>query len=95
MTSILNSADYEYLPRALVEQITQAEQAEAAAPLKAAVSRRNFMKVSARPAGVFVALWLGLGNADAQQAPPLAPVALRAVRRAAVAAVLVVARLRR
>lgn len=71
MTSILNSADHEYLPPELVEQMTRMEQAEAVSPVKAAVSRRSFMKVSAGASGGFVlAFGLGMGDADAQQAPP-------------------------
>jgi isoquinoline 1-oxidoreductase subunit beta len=69
MNSTLNSSDYDYLPPELIEQITAAERAQAT-PANSSVSRRNFMKVSAAGIGGGFVLAFGLGNADAQQAPP-------------------------
>jgi isoquinoline 1-oxidoreductase beta subunit len=74
MNSVLNSSDYDHLPAELVEQLDLADKAQATSLVSQAVSRRNFMKVSAGVGGGFVlAFGLGAGDADAQQAPPPGP----------------------
>jgi isoquinoline 1-oxidoreductase subunit beta len=74
MNSVLNTSDYDHLPAELREQLVLDEQSPATSLVKQAVSRRNFMKVSAGVSGGFVlAFGLGAGDADAQQAPPPGP----------------------
>jgi isoquinoline 1-oxidoreductase subunit beta len=74
MNSVLNTSDYDHLPRELAEQLALEDKAPAASLVSQAVSRRNFMKVSAGVSGGFVlAFGLGAGDADAQQAPPPGP----------------------
>jgi isoquinoline 1-oxidoreductase beta subunit len=74
MNSVLNSSDYDYLPPELVEQLEMAEQPQPAESVSKAVSRRNFMKVSAAGVGGGFVLAFGLGAGDAEaQAPPPGP----------------------
>ncbi|MEO8315190.1 MAG: molybdopterin cofactor-binding domain-containing protein [Pseudomonadota bacterium] len=73
MNTTLNSSDYDHLPPALVEGLGLTERGTQNAAASAnAVSRRNFMKVSAAGVGggFVLAFGLGMGDADAQQAPP-------------------------